>query len=307
MNISPSFLLLLTLSIPLTGCREAPQQPAASQLVIGVSVAPQAWLVERLGEDRVEILTMVPPAASPATYQPSDAQVSRLLAADAYLRIGVPCEKRRWFSALEDSGQVEIIDQAAGIHLLPIDQRGDSPAHPPELPRDLIDGDPHIWLSPPLLAIQAHTVATLLARLDPAHAAQFRTNLAQLERELDSLDRSLHETLAPLAGSRFFVFHPSWGYFADRYGLQQVAIELDGKEPTDHQLTVLQQQAHDSAASAIFVQPQIAGRSAEAVAEAIGARLVVLDPMAPDVLANLSRTAEELVADHSQRAREHSP
>ncbi len=293
MNTSSSLLWFLALSALLVGCREAPAPAATPVVRIGVSVAPQAWLVERLGGERVEVLTMVPATASPATYQPTDAQVSQLLAARAYLRIGVPCERGRWFAALESSGKVEIVDQAEGVELRPIDHASGAALD------HAADGDPHIWLSPPLLAIQARTVTALLARLDPAHEARFRANLARLERDLESLDLSLAQVLKPLAGRRFFVFHPSWGYFAERYGLRQVAIELDGKEPTDRQITLLQEEARQGAIRAIFVQPQIAGRSAQAVAEAVGLPLVVLDPMAPEVMANLLRTAETLVAAYA--------
>lgn len=294
MNFYSSSLLLLATLVLLSGCQSSTSEtvnPADSRLLIGVSVTPQAWLVQRLGGERVEVLTVVGPAESPVTYQPTDVQVSRLLAADAFIRIGVPCEQGRWFAALAGSGKVEMVHQAELVGSLAAQR------HPHG------GDDPHIWLSPRLLVPQARTVTAALSRLDPVHAAEFRANLARLEGELEALDRTLEAKLAPLAGRPFFVFHPSWGHFAHAYGLRQVAIELDGKEPAEYQLTLLQQQARESAVRAIFVQPQIAGRSAEAVAAAVGARLVILDPMAPDVLANLMRVADELLAAYSLPSR----
>jgi zinc transport system substrate-binding protein len=101
-----------------------------------------------------------------------------------------------------------------------------------------------------------------------------------------------------LRGKTFFVFHPAWGYFADEYGLKQVAIEQEGKEPSDEEATALQRSARQQGVKVVFVQPQIASRGAEAVARAIGARVEVLDPLAPDVLDNLVRAARAIAASY---------
>jgi zinc transport system substrate-binding protein len=90
------------------------------------------------------------------------------------------------------------------------------------------------------------------------------------------------------------VFHPSWGYFADDYGLRQVAIEIEGKEPSDIEVTDIQEATREHEISVIYVQPQIAGKSARAIAGVLGARLETLDPLAPDIVANLRRTTEIL-------------
>jgi len=127
----------------------------------------------------------------------------------------------------------------------------------------------------------------------PARAAYDR-NLAALEEKLDEAERTIRRTLEPLRGKSFFVFHPAWGYFADDYGLRQVAIEVEGKEPSDEEGTALQKAARQEGINVLFVQPQIAGRGAQAVAQAIGARLETLDPLEPDVLPNLLRAAQAL-------------
>jgi zinc transport system substrate-binding protein len=116
----------------------------------------------------------------------------------------------------------------------------------------------------------------------------------QLEQRLDELDETIRRTLAPVRGRSFLVFHPAWGYLADEYGLKQVAIEIEGKAPADHELTALQQFARDEQVNVVFVQPQISGQAADAVAAAIGGRLEVLDPLAADVAANLRRVAGAL-------------
>ncbi|MFO0875151.1 MAG: zinc ABC transporter substrate-binding protein [Phycisphaerales bacterium] len=177
--------------------------------------------------------------------------------------------------------------------------------------------DPHIWTTPATLKAQARTMAAVIADLlaatsgepmaapttapagdaprEPAREgvrAQVRERLAALERELDELDASLRATLAPCRGRAMFVFHPAWGYFADAYGLRQVAIEHEGKAPTDHELTALQRLARAEGVDVVFVQPQISSKAADAVAAAVDGRVERIDPMAEDVPANLRKVAE---------------
>ena len=115
-----------------------------------------------------------------------------------------------------------------------------------------------------------------------------------LDRRLESLHTSIEGKLKAHRGHSFFVLHPAWGYFAEAYGLTQVAIEIEGKDPTDRELTELQEAAKRAGAKVIFVQSQRRGKSAAAVADAIGARVAMLDPLAGDVEENLRRIASAL-------------
>jgi len=247
---------------------------AADRLEIVVSISPQQWLVEQIGGDRVDVRVLVAPGESPTTYQPTDAQVTHLMQAKIYFRIGVPFERGLWFEALGKMARLERIDVREGIEL-----QGD---------------DPHIWLSPRLLSIQAATVAAALSRHDPIERGFYAANLDRLETRLRTLDEEIRQLLEPFAGRPFFVFHPSWGYFSVAYGLEQIAIEKDGREPSDQELTVLQRQAREAGITTVFVQPQIYSRGAQAFAESVGARLEILDPLAADVAVNLAETAKRL-------------
>ena len=254
---------------------------AEDRLKIVVSIPPQRWLVEQIGGDRVDVKVLVAPGESPTTYQPTDAQVTHLLQAKIYFRIGVPFERGLWFEALGKMARLERIDVRAGIEL-----QGD---------------DPHIWLSPRLLSIQAATVAASLSRHDPTERDFYAANLNRLETRMEALDEEIRQMLEPFAGRSFFVFHPSWGYFSAAYGLEQIAVEKDGREPSDWELTVLQRQARKAGITTVFVQPQIYGRGAQAFAESIGAELQTLDPLVADVAVNLAETADKLKASFSER------
>lgn len=248
---------------------------AQGPLAVVVSVAPQSWLVDQIGGGRVDVRVLVAPGESPVLYQPTDAQVTRLVRSAIYFRIGVPFEGGPWFNAIHAMGRAEVVDLREGI--------------------DVRENDPHIWLSPGKLKIQARTVATTLARVDPEHRREYSSRLQHVEVELDRLDRAIRERLKPYSGRIFLVYHPSWSYFAEDYGLRQVAVEIDGKDPSDRELTELQRMARGQQISVIFVQPQIRGRGAEAVARAIGGRVEVLDPLAPNIPSNLLAVTEKLV------------
>jgi zinc transport system substrate-binding protein len=153
--------------------------------------------------------------------------------------------------------------------------------------------DPHVWVSPPLVRHMIGSIRDKLAELDPAHAADFARNHDAFVAELEALDRDLHALLDPLPNRRFMVFHPAWGYFAEAYGLTQVPIEREGKEPGARALVALIDQAKREGIKVIFVQPQFDKRSAAQVAQAIGGVVVAVDPLAADYVDNLRRVGRE--------------
>jgi len=284
-----AFLLIALTGFGCGGVDPAPRP--ARPVVVATSIPPHAWLIERIGGERVTVHTVLRPGESPTTHQPSDAQVSRVLEARAYLRCGVPFENGSWFRAL--AGAIEVVDLREGVPTRRMfHSHGGETAG--SLPDDETSVDPHIWLSPTRLEIQARTVAETLQRIDPDRAAEYAAGLDLVLADLERLDARIAEVLAPYRGRTFVVFHPSWGYFADDYGLNQLAIEIEGKEPTDAELTGIQRRARDLGVTAIFVQPQISGRSAQAVAGTLGARLETLDPLAPDVIGNLRHAADAI-------------
>ena len=272
-------------------------------LRVAVSIPPQRWLVERIGAQRVDVVSVLAAGDSPATFHPTDAQFTALVRSDIFFSVGVPYESGRWFKAVEGTGQVSIVDTRRGIDLRPVSSSPERASVRPlesghsELRSGL---DPHIWLSPRLLKIQAGTVTDELQRLDPESADYFEANRAELDAELDRLDRQLASKLEPYRGRGFLMFHPSWGYFASDYGLRQLAIEVEGKDPTDDELTEIQRIARDLGTRVVFVQPQIHSRAAEAVASAIGATVVEIDPLAPDPVGNLNQVADHLVASFTE-------
>lgn len=161
--------------------------------------------------------------------------------------------------------------------------------------------DPHIWLDPSVLPRLVENIAATLAAADPAGASQFRRNQQALQGRIAELTQRLDEQLRPLAGQSIYVYHPSLGYLCKAYGLRQIAVESDGKAPSAKHLRSLIQQAQAERVRAVFVEPSGDQRAAAAVAQAIGAKVVVFDPMAPDVVKNLAEAAEQICRHQTDR------
>ena len=225
----PVLVVSVILFLHALACSE---QEESNAVPVAVSILPHAYLVERIGGDRVSVYVLVSPGESPATYQPSDQQVSELLRVRAYFKTGVPFEKGAWSRVLKNSGgRLRIVDLREGIVLRDIGGEETTATPAPHIGLTDPRADPHVWLSPPLLGIQARHVARILCAVDPEGATEYRHNLEAFEKEMADLHGRIEKLLAPFHGKPLFVYHPSWGYFCDTYGLRQVAVQREGKEP----------------------------------------------------------------------------
>ncbi len=290
-------VVLLFLALPL-GCGHPPETAPArpqepARLTVVVSILPEAWLVQQVGGPDVRVVTLVRPGESAELYQPTDAQIQEVMHASVYFPVGMPFESGRAFQAIRDSQRLQIVDLRQGIPLremVPHSHLG-AEAH-----AEAVQGkDPHIWLSPRLLKIEAATMAHALEWIDVGHQETYRRNLAALQTRLDRLDDRVRRKLAPLKGKAFFVYHPAWGYFADEYGLRQVPIEIEGKEPSDAELTELQRDVRREKVKVIFAQPQTPQRAVRAIIQSVeSVRMSILDDLDPDPSAAIQRAADEI-------------
>ncbi len=268
---------------------------AAEKLKVYVSIVPQEYFVERIGGDRVEVKALVQPGDSPATYQPTPQQIAGLAGAELYFRIGVPFEKGFMPKVESLNSGLKVVDTRAGIKLRTMKGKHGSADNPNAIK------DPHIWLNPMLVKIQAETITAALIQADPAGEAEYTRNYQEFCADLDKLDSSLKKELEPVKGEMFMVFHPAWGYFADEYGVVQEAIELEGKNPTAKQLARLIEQAQTEQVRVIFVQPQFSKAAAENVAASIGGVVVSVNPLSRDYINNLKNVGEKIEAALSKQ------
>ena len=281
------------------GAPETGGEPEHNRVLVVVSIPPLAWLVERLGGDRVETRVLLPPGSSPVTYEPTPRQVVELDHARLVVAIGhpdFPFERRLLDRLLTHRPELPVLEMTAAL----TETVGPSP-----LPLQDHGHDPHVWVAPETMAAVAEPLAAALRRLDPDHATEYRDRLAALQEEIATLDRELTAAFADLPRRRFWVYHPAWGYLARQYGLEQVALETGGKELGAARLVALTERARREGVSVIFVQRGFSDRAARALAAHIGARIEVLDPLARDWPENLRTVAAKLrtaLADPSTRS-----
>jgi zinc transport system substrate-binding protein len=291
---------LLTLLAAAAGAHAAQQK-----MKVVVSILPQEYFVKRVGGDFVDVDVLVGPGQSPHSFDATPRQLDGISHATLYFSIGIDFENTLVPRIARLFPNVKLVDTRRNVPLrmLTPDERaaeehhehaeqehasGETPPASAEAP------DPHIWLNPLLVKIQAQTICDALAEADPAHADTYRENLAAFIADLTRVNAQIAAALAPLKGKAIFVFHPAFGYFADAYGLKQVPVEVGGKEPTAKQLAGLITQAKAAGVKVIFVQPQFSAQAAEAVAQAIGGAVVPLDDLARDYLKNLEDLAAKI-------------
>ena len=154
--------------------------------------------------------------------------------------------------------------------------------------------DPHIWLSPSLVQHQAEIILKALQQVDPSHSNHYQSNYRRFIQEIDGLDQDLKQILGAKKGLRFIVFHPSWGYFAKDYGIEQIPIEVEGKAPKPAQLKELIEHAREENIRVVFAQPQFSRQSARVIAKEIQGEVILIDPLAENWMKNMQQVARQL-------------
>ncbi len=292
-------LAALGLVVLCAGCGGvATEPPNNGRLPVVAGVPPLAYLAEQIGAERVKVDVLVQPGQDPHTFEPTPQQIVALGRAALFFKIDMPFETVLLEKVREGNQRLQIVDATRGIQKRPMDAPCCAEAGGGRHDRETEQGepDPHVWLSPSLVKIQAENIAAALAQADPPHQPDYQRNLETLLGRLDGLHRRIQRMLAPYRGRSFYVFHPGFGYFADAYGLKQEAVEAGGHSPTPPQLRGLIERARAEGAKTIFVQPQYDPQSAQVVAEAIGGRVVVINGLAKDVLADIEDIAAKVAA-----------
>jgi len=268
--------------------------PAEAKMTVFASILPQRYFIEQIAKDRVEVRVMVEPGANPATYEPKPRQMVELTEAAAYFAIGVPFE-RTWLHKIAAANPaMKVVHTDRGIEKIPMAAHHHENGSHRENAAPHVNGipDPHIWNSPPLVMIQARNIFAALVEIDPPHLDIYAENYRAFVQTLVELDAELMKMFSRKGrNDRFMVFHPSWGYFAQAYGLTQVPIEIEGKAPKPMQIRELIEHARQTDTRVVFVQPQFSTQQAEVIAREIGGRVVFADPLAPDWDANLRMQA----------------
>ncbi len=264
-----------------------------AKINIAVSVLPQKFFVDKIAGDLANVEVMVKPGASPATYEVKPAQLKALKEAKVYFYIGVPFEKA-WLNRFKSVNEkLLFVDSGKYVKRVPMHSHSD------EKKRKSGEFlDPHIWLSPPLVMLQARAVLETLLKVDSKNSKIYMKNYRDFISSLSSIDVKIFSILKNLKQKEFIVFHPSFGYFALSYGLRQIAIEKEGKEPSLRYIKKVVDFAKKRGIKRIFVEPQFSKRSAEYIAKQIGGKVVEIDPLSYEWDKNILKVAEAFANDN---------
>jgi zinc transport system substrate-binding protein len=271
----------------------------------------------------VGVLVMVPPGANPHTYEPEPKQLVELSEATLYIKVGSGIEfELSWLDRIASMNrEMPVVDASEGISLAAAPSAvqaeaagaaegamGDH-AHGDTRNYSAVDSesgmdhahdpgelDPHIWVSPRNAKIMVENTCRGLIAVDPEHREYYTGRRDRYLEELTALDREIERLFAGKTQREFLVYHPAWGYLARDYGLEQVPVEAEGKEPTARGMKHLIDQARRLGIRTVFVSPQFNTKSAEMIAREIGGKVIHADPLAADYIENIRAVTAALAA-----------
>jgi len=249
-----------------------------------VTILPEAEFVEKVGGDKVKVTTIVPPGADPHTYEPLPSQLIQVSKAKMYAEVGSGIEfELAWMDKIKDMNRkMLVINCSEGIKLISAREE------------NINGNDPHVWVSPKNAKIMVENIYKGLIQIDPENNKYYATNKEKYLQELDKLDIEIRKTLSEKKNRKIMVYHPAWGYFCREYGLEQISIQKEGKEPTPQGIANLIKQAKEKNIKIIFVSPQYNTKNAEVIAREINGQVVIIDPLDKNYIENLYKVLEAL-------------
>jgi zinc transport system substrate-binding protein len=278
-----TFALLAVLMI-LSCNRNSPVKEAR---IITVSIAPFEYFVKEIAGDDFSVNIMVPPGANPHIYEPYPDQIARLRKSVAYISNGYLGFEMTWLDRFYEMNK-SMIRLSLGEGINPIE-----PEHEHESGHEE-GADPHYWVSPKCAASMAVSVRDLVSRLNPQEKEKYVSRCSALLTSISELDKKAGELFSGFTGTPFMIYHPNLAYLARDYGLEEVAVEFEGKEPPPSRLKYLIDLARTKKINTIFVQREYDSKNAKAIADEIGAEVVVIDPLSVDWMKSTTEIVEGL-------------
>lgn len=262
----------------------------AEKLSVFVSILPQKYFAEQIGGDRVNVSVLVEKGRDPHTFEPLPGQMAALAQATGYFSIGLPFEETLLprISKLNPAMKIFAVDEGVD-KILP--SRHEEEHQEKDHPHG---ADPHIWNSPAEAQRIASNMRDAFIEMDPAGKEQYLRAYDRFSLRLKALEEELRTLFSGKEGASFLVFHPGWSYLARTYGLREVAIEVDGKEPKASDMAKIIGEAREKGVKVIFIAPQFSKKSASVIAEAVGASVREANPLAEEWEENLRSVASAI-------------
>ena len=282
------------------------------KILVVVSIPPQKEFVKAIGGDNVETILLVPPGASPHTYEPTSQQLAQISKADIYFAVGSFIEVEKiWLSKIKDiNPHIRIINTSKNIDFIQT-QTHEHEEQNEHLFKDedalihveneygeqeqlLTSFDPHVWTSINNAKKMVEEIKAALIEQDPQNSKVYMQNAHEYTQKLETLDEELRSDFGSNQKKSFFVYHPAWGYFANDYGLTQVCIEKLGKEPTPVELAQIIAEAKEQNVKIIFASLQFSAESANTISQQIGGKVIIIDPLDENYIQNMQNVSEKI-------------
>ncbi|MDO4691939.1 MAG: zinc ABC transporter substrate-binding protein [Porphyromonadaceae bacterium] len=238
-----------------------------NKLRLAVTIAPTASLIEEIAGERAEVIILLPQGNTPESYEPTPRDLAALAKASAYLYVGQLGFERSWLSRIQELYPELSLISLEGACLHGAQQH---------------NHDPHYWTGIRGIRTMSSNVYEALRGLDPTGDSVYRANFLKLEEKIALLEQETSDRLSTAPSRAFVIFHPSLTDFAEEFGLHQLVIEQDGKEPTPIQLQTLIQTARELGVKTVFIQKEFDEKLSASVAEELGAKQVVINPLGAD-------------------------
>lgn len=279
---------------------------------ITVSIRPQKYIVEQISGDKFKIKVLVPDGSGPETYEPTSRQLREISQSKMYISTGLLDFENSWLPKVQELyPNLDIVNSSEGISLIDDHHEHDHRDGEIEKSDDNHDKlhthsihagiDPHIWLSINTIIIQANNIKNSLSKLDPDHADYYKRNFAIFLNRLDSLDKAIRQQYTVLNKAvSFVIYHPSLGYYCRDYSIEQLAIEMEGKEPSPAYLRELIDLIKEKNITTVFYSNQFDKRSAETIAKQLKIPLTPINPLAENVEKNILEITEKIIASQKR-------
>ncbi|HKL71515.1 MAG TPA: zinc ABC transporter substrate-binding protein [Marinilabiliaceae bacterium] len=278
--------LLLIAGVVMQNC--APKQKKETAETLSVSIVPQKYFVDKLSGEQIQVNVMIPPGAGHATYSPTARQFQEMSDSKLYVSMGYLGYEQTWMDRLEElNPAMNWLSLSDDLELIRgVEEHGDH-IH--------VGGvDPHIWMSPKVVLQFLPALKDAMIQNFPSLKDTIEKNYLHLKKEIEELDQYTHQVVSNLEQKQFLIFHPALTYLARDYGLNQISIEQDGKEPSPAFLASVIQMAKKENIPVIFIQEEYDIRNARLISEEAGIHLVQINPMAYDWLASMRSIVQQL-------------
>lgn len=252
------------------GCSDMPDNRTGRSVT--VSILPLKYFVDRISDSSIGVTVLVPPGVSPETYEPAMSQLIAASKGSLFFGISILGFEQGWQEQLSSLGNdTKYIDVSGNMELI-----SGTHGHHDE---DHHGHDPHIWLAPVNARIIAENIFKALCVKWPGDTALFNRNYLDLIKEINETEEYIKFNINNLPNKKFLIYHPALAYYAHQFGLIQIALEQDGKNPSPAYLKDLFDKVAAENMNHILVQVEIPADRVAPLAEQIKAEIVHFDPL----------------------------